>query len=566
MSKTQQLIRSARVWILIAFVLMALIAIHPNPFASGVVIKAIVRNSSAADAGMSNPKEGTVPSSLEVITAINGKTVHNMDDYYAIVNNLPVNRTIKVTTDVRTYQLSPRTLYNVTDEGNQTMVVQENVTVGNTTRLENVTSTVPRMSQTPVGIEPLGLAIADAPTTNLRKGLDLQGGTRVMLRPEEKVDDTMIATMIDSLKERLNVYGISDVTVTSVKDNLQGTTYILVELAGATETEARDLLSKQGKFEAKVGNETVFKGGNDITYVCRTADCSGIDPNRGCGTSPGGGYTCAYFFAISLSPEAAKRHASITKNLDVIGVPPEDYLSQNLTLFLDDALVRSLRIGASLKGSETTQVQISGFGSGSTQQDAMANTLEDMKQLQTVLVTGSLPAKIVIDNIDTISPKLGSLFIQNALIMGLVAIIAVALILLIHYRKVLLAIPIVVTMLAEILIILGWYGLSGSSLDLAAIAGIILTIGTGVNHQVVIADETLHKQGAAMHGWAEKLKQAFFIIFSSVATTAVAMIFLFMAGAGLLKGFAVTTLVGLFFGVFVTRPAFAKIVEVLLKE
>jgi preprotein translocase subunit SecD len=150
--------------------------------------------------------------------------------------------------------------------------------------------------------------------------------------------------------------------------------------------------------------------------------------------------------------------------------------------------------------------------------------------------------------------------------MAALAVVTVTLVLLLRYRRFLLSIPIVVTMLAEILIILGWYGLSQSSLDLAAIAGIIVTIGTGVNHQVIITDETLRKEGAMVRGWAEKIKQAFFIIFASVSTVAVAMIFMYLAGAGILRGFAVTTLIGLIIGVFVTRPAYAKIVEVLLKE
>jgi preprotein translocase subunit SecD len=566
MSKFKALMRSPRVWILIICVLLSLVALHPNPLADGVVIKAVARNSSAVNAGIESPKPNTIPSALERLTAINNKPVHTIDDYLALTKELPLNRTVQITTNRGTYKLMPITIYETVDLGNETRVEERNVTINGTSLMQNVTISVPKTAMKPVGMEPLGLSVVPTPTTNLRKGLDLQGGTRVLLRPEEAVDDAVIESMVDSMKERLNVYGLSDITVTPVKDRLQGGTFILVELAGATEAEARNLLSKQGKFEAKIGDETVFKGGNDITYVCRTAECSGIDPNRGCMPNQGGGYSCSYFFAISLSAEAAARHASITRDLAVIGTPPEDYLSQNLTLFLDDALVRELRIGASLKGSETTQVQISGFGTGVSQQEAMTNTLDDMKQLQTVLVTGSLPAKIVIEKIDTVSPKLGSLFIKNALIMGLLAIVAVTAVLLARYRKVWLALPIVSTVVAEIVIIIGWYALSGSSLDLAAIAGIIVTIGTGVDHQVIITDETIRRSGSAIISWADKLKQAFFIIFSSVATVAVAMFFLYVAGAGLLRGFAVTTMVGLFFGLFVTRPAYAKIVEIFLKE
>ena len=49
-------------------------------------------------------------------------------------------------------------------------------------------------------------------------------------------------------------------------------------------------------------------------------------------------------------------------------------------------------------------------------------------------------------------------------------------------------------------------------------------------------------------------------------TTVVAMLPLLAAGAGLLRGFAIVTIAGVTFGVFITRPAYAKIVETLLKD
>jgi len=64
----------------------------------------------------------------------------------------------------------------------------------------------------------------------------------------------------------------------------------------------------------------------------------------------------------------------------------------------------------------------------------------------------------------------------------------------------------------------------------------------------------------------ERLKRAFFIIFAAAATTIAAMIPLWNAGAGLLRGFALTTIAGVLIGIFLTRPAFASFVEHLEKE
>ena len=97
-------------------------------------------------------------------------------------------------------------------------------------------------------------------------------------------------------------------------------------------------------------------------------------------------------------------------------------------------------------------------------------------------------------------------------------------------------------------------------------AGIIIAVGTGVDHQIVITDETLRKDQQMYSNWKKKIKNALFIIMAAYFTTMVAMIPLLFAGAGLLKGFAITTMMGISFGVFITRPAYAAIAEILLKE
>ncbi len=100
---------------------------------------------------------------------------------------------------------------------------------------------------------------------------------------------------------------------------------------------------------------------------------------------------CVKFrFSISLSEKAAKQHAEITSNLSINSSNPE-YLSKPLELYLDDELVNSLLISKDLKGRETTQISISGSGSGQTREQAYDAAEDEMKQMQTVLITGSLP-------------------------------------------------------------------------------------------------------------------------------------------------------------------------------
>ncbi|MBI5398417.1 hypothetical protein HZB03_03035 [Candidatus Woesearchaeota archaeon] len=570
METLKKLFKSGRVIVMLAFVLLAIVAIHPAPWNDGVAIRSIAKEGPAYIAGVVAPKPTATPISRERIIAINQEAIHSVDDYYRVAGSLAPNISVQLKTNKKLYRVVPqyraeKVVLNETTVENRTKEVFDTKT--NTTKNETYAVEVPKTKTVLHKDEPvdLGLSVYAAPKTNLRKGLELQGGTRVLLQPDEKVSQEVLETVIASLEQRLNVYGISDVAVKSATD-LSGSQFILVEIAGATEEEIRTLLASQGKFEANVGNTTIFHGGSDITYVCRSADCSGINPGRGCRQLDINQWVCSFFFTISTSPQAAQRQADATRNLAVISEQGEGYLSEKLYLYLDDTLVDSLNIGASLKGQAATDIQISGSGSGSTQANAMQSALDNMKNLQTVLATGSLPVKLHIVKTDAISPTLGDEFVRSTLLMTLLATLAVVLVIFVKYREWKITAPIAVTMIAEIVILLGVAALIGWNLDLAAIAGIIVAVGTGVDDQIVITDETLRAGRRENLNWRDRFKRAFFIIMAAYLTAVVSMIPLLFAGAGLLKGFALTTIIGVSVGVFVTRPAYAAVVEILLNK
>jgi len=322
-----------KIIILLVALIFSYVAIQPQFFGNeGATIRSVIPNSSAANGGILNPSPKLTPLAKEKIISIDQQVITSENDYYDVLKTLQDNMSVKVETNKGIYTLlSSADIFGKVD---------------------------------------LGMKVYTAPTSNIRKGLDLEGGIRVLLKPEEAVEEDIIELTIDNLKERLNVYGLSDVVVRAASD-LSGEDFIVIEIAGVTEEEVKELLAKQGKFEAAIGNETVFYGGKkDITYVCRTADCSGINPSVGCFPS-GEGQACQFFFAITLSPEAADKQAELTNVLAVITEENNRYLSDDLVLYLDDVEVDRLRIGAELKGRSTTNIQISGSGFGATQQEAV---------------------------------------------------------------------------------------------------------------------------------------------------------------------------------------------------
>ena len=524
-----------RIWILIIVLICSAIIISPS-FQKGVVIKSIEKNSTAFEQGL---RSGMI------IQSINGEQINNMEDYTRVISSaFPTNSSNSIIKPLINNSLS-----NSSDKTSE-QVLKDNKKIIITTKDTEVilfTDKVP------------DITVSNIPKTKIKTGLDLSGGARALVKAENKsLSTNELNDLISVTRNRLNEFGIADVSVRPVSD-LQGNNFMLIEVAGATPSDLTELVSKQGKFEAKIGNDTIFLGGEeDITYVARTGEQSGIYT---CDTYQEG-EACSFRFAITLSEKAAKKQAQVTKNL-YVDATNQEYLSKKLDLYLDDKLVDSLSISKDLKGRETTQISIQGSGIGKTRQEAYDDAVLNMKKLQTILITGSLPFKLEIVKIDSISPVLGKEFTKNIIILALVVFLAVSISLFIKYRKIKITLSVILTMFSEAFITLAIAALIKWNLDAPSIAGIIAGMGTGVNDQIVILDEAVSDKRASLK---ERIKNAFFVILSAFSLTVVAMLPLFWAGAGMLKGFALTTIIGVSVGILITRPAFADIIKMIIKE
>lgn len=504
-----------KIWILIIALALSFLSIFGIPsFDPGVQITSIETNSTAFNEGL---RKG------QIITEIDGKKIANLEDLsMALEGKYDGNTSVKTT---------------IVANDAEYILFSKN---------------------------PPEITVSEIPLTNLRLGLDLEGGSRAIVKAEDReLSSSEIQDLVDVVRNRLNVFGIADVNVAPVTD-LSGNNFMLVEIAGATPKDLQDLISKQGKFEAKIANQTVFVGGErDVTSVCRNdATCAGIES---CFTANDGSHFCNFRFSIFLSEDAARKHAELTENLSVNATPQGNYLTERLDLFLDDNLVDSLLISEGLRGRVTTQISISGSGAGETRELAIQDAEEQMHALQTILITGSLPFKLEILKLDSISPILGDEFVNSIFLAGAVALLAVAIIIFIRYKNIKSSLALLLTSISEVIIILGIASLIEWNLDLPSIAGILVTIGTGIDQQIIILDEARHSMFLNIK---QRMKRAFSIIIGAYFTAVVAMLPLIWnpitggaVGAGLLKGFAVTTIIGLSVGVLITRPAFTDIVR-----
>jgi len=231
-----------------------------------------------------------------------------------------------------------------------------------------------------------------------------------------------------------------------------------------------------------------------------------------------------------------------------------------------------------------------------------------MQELQAILSSGTLEYPVVVESNSTYSAQRGSQFMAAAFAAIIAAVLATGALVYFRYRSLSTSIPIVLTGSSEVVILLGAWFSTVATLNLASIAGIIAAVGTGVDDQIIIKDESSKE---ALTDWRKKIKNAFFAIFTSAASTIGAMLPLInptqvntligMAGVSILgymaykrsrnlhlmgvgvlavlvsfavseistssyalqdvRGFAVTTIMGILIGISITRPAYAKILE-----
>ncbi len=502
--------------------------------------------------------------------------------------------------------------------------------------------------------ESLGIDVMPIERTNMEMGLDLRGGTRIILKPEENVSREMVNQIISTLQTRSNIYGLKEIKLYPV-GGVDGW-YVQLEAAGVGSDIVNDLLSRQGTFEAKVykpvdisgnlatmelgaerfeivvmndsieidgtlisPNQTFSLSGIDFQFLNRTQNRLNFmatvftgedielvytDPQHS-GLAPSAGGVWSFYFAVLVSEKGAQRFAAVTtgipKHLDIqVG---EEYLDSKIYLYLDEQLVSELSIAAELGGNVVNSPSIQGSRVGRDE------AVEEKMRLQTILRSGALPTTLETASVEIISPTLGAGFMGSAAIAAALGALAVVVVVVFRYRSFRTAVPLVLIALSEILIILGiaatndyliwgivllinaciviaaWikqeeidiYSIVGAvlipmlgfmswTIDLPAIGGLIAAIGTGVDHQIIIADETTKKKKEEkVYTVKEKIKRAFFIIFGAAATTIAAMLPLMFLGVGLVRGFAITTIIGVLVGILITRPAYAKIVEIIGK-
>ncbi len=347
---------------------------------------------------------------------------------------------------------------------------------------------------------------------SIRQGLDLQGGTHVVLEAEDtdiaKVNDDAMNRVVTIMEKRVNALGLTEPII-----QREGERRVIIELPGVKDPDAAiQTIGKTAMLEFKDEDGNTVLTGTDL----KDAQAS---TNQQSGQN---------VVNLEFSDEGAKKFADLTtKNV-----------GRTIAILLDGELLTAPNVREPILGGKA---EISG-----------QKSLEEAQNLAVVLRSGALPVKVNIIETRTVGPSLGQDSKDKSEMAFAIGIGAVLLFMILFYR--LAGFIADVALMAYTVMLLGLLYLMDATLTLPGVAGIILTIGMAVDANVLIFEhfkEEYQTQGKSLRlAMDSGFKRAFTTIFDSNITTIIAAGVLFFLGTGTIRGFAITLGVGTILSMF----------------
>ena len=276
--------------------------------------------------------------------------------------------------------------------------------------------------------------------------------------------------------------------------------------------------------------------GDSYYAVQRVAGVSGRDLK---GAFPSRDQNGAPAVSFNLTADGAARFGRLT----------ESNIGKRLAIVLD----RRIQSAPTINGRITDSGIIEGGAGGFAPQEA--------QDLSLVLRSGALPASMNYLEERVVGASLGADSIRQGLYASIAALVGVVIFMLFYYRWA--GVNAAISMGLNLVILFGALAYFGATLTLPGIAGVILTIGVGIDSNVLIFErirEELKSGKTAVASISTGFQRVFTTIVDTHLAALISAMFLFLFGTGPVKGFAVTLVIGLlanvFTAVFVSRTLF----------
>jgi preprotein translocase subunit SecD len=338
--------------------------------------------------------------------------------------------------------------------------------------------------------------------------------------------------------------GISDVA--RAKDIIQSTAVLELKLveAGPAPTKEALLQSYSGKEPPDmevVSGASDSRSGDAGTVVYLVRKVAAVTGNDLRSAQPGLDENSRPAVMFSLKPDGARKFGQVTGS----------NIGRRLAIILDNR-VQSAPV---IEGRISDNGRISG---SFTQQEAADLALK--------LRSGALPASMTYLEERVVGPTLGADSIRSGITAALAGLLLVVIFMLVYYK--LAGINAIFAMVVNLIILLGMMAYVGATMTLPGIAGFILTMGMGVDSNVLIF-ERIKEELAAGKGARPAINASFDRVFWTLldthVTSLIAAAFLFQFGTGPIRGFATTLVFGLlsniFTSIFVSKTLFELVLS-----
>lgn len=396
---------------------------------------------------------------------------------------------------------------------------------------------------------------------NFDRGSGGPGSFIFTMKPniQKQLRDESVVQARQTIERRVNELGVAE---PSIAQQGQDGDQILVQLPGVTDVErAKSIIGSPGMLELKIVEQGPASAREDLMPGGQVPQ--GMEVLPGNSNTPGSAGTTVYYMVRKVAAVTGRDLRNARPTLDENNLPAVSFtlnqegarkfgtatsanIGRQLAIVLDTRVFSAPTIESRI----TDQGRITG---SFTQQEA--------QDLSLVLRSGALPASLTYLEERSIGPSLGADSIRSGILASLVGLILIIIFMLVYYR--LSGVNAIIALIFNLVILLGLMAYIGAVMTLPGIAGFVLTMGIGVDSNVLIF-ERIKEELAAQRGVRASINAGFGRVFLTLLDTHIAALiaaaFLFQFGTGPIRGFAVTLSIGLlsnlFTSTFVSKTLF----------
>jgi preprotein translocase subunit SecD len=403
----------------------------------------------------------------------------------------------------------------------------------------------------------------DQATTNYNRNAGAGGTYEFVMRPNIANDmrEQTVVQALQTIDRRVNELGVAEPNISRYG---QSNDEILVQLPGVSDVaRAKEIISNTAVLELKIVESGPAGTQEQLLQTSAGKVPDDMEVVQGSAAEAG-------FYLVKKAPVVTGQDLRTAKpTIDENNQPAVAFsltndgsrkfgkatgenVGRRLAIILDRRVISAPTIEQRI----TTDGRIHG-----------SFTTEQVNDLSLVLKTGALPASLTYLQEQVIGPSLGADSIRAGVLASLVGLALVVIFMLVYYR--LSGVNAVVALIFNLVILLGLMAYINATMTLPGIAGFVLTMGIGVDSNVLIF-ERIKEELEAQRGVRAAINSGFSRVFLTLLDTHIASLisaaFLFQFGTGPIRGFAMTLVIGLISNLFTSTFVSKTLFEAVLGQ